>query len=438
MIVPLLGLILGLALSQPAAAAPLAKRLVLGNGLAVLHAERPDPPLVTVSVAVRAGTLAEPPDKPGVASLTAALLKEGTKGRSSAEISGELDFVGATLSVSGGDDFVFLQLRVLKKDLSLGLEILSDVVRNPRFDEGDIKRKVEQLLAQIRQAKEDPEHTAKEAFAKEVFGEHPYGRTDEELAASLPLLSAEDLRRFHEERYSPQGAVVALVGAVTEGEARELLGRYFGDWSSRPQKAPPPAKQPPPGTKKTLRIDKKISQANIALGHLGVRREDPDYYPLSVANFILGGGSTSRLTVRVREERGLAYDVHSVLEARKERGAFFIWVQTKNASAAEALREIFAELDRLRKEGPSEEELAEAKAYLTGSFPMRLDTSAKIASLLTSIELYNLGLDYPDRYHELINAVTREDIRRVITKHLRPDQMTVVVVADQDKTGGLP
>jgi zinc protease len=181
-------------------------------------------------------------------------------------------------------------------------------------------------------------------------------------------------------------------------------------------------------------MDKNITQANIAMGQVGISRENPDFYAVVVMNYILGGGGfSSRLMDNIRDNRGLAYDVRSSFAAQKEPGAFRVWTQTKSESANEAIAEIFKELKRIRTEPVSDKELADAKAYLTGSFPLRMDTSAKIAGMLTAIEIYHLGLDYPQRYASLINGVTKEDILRVAKKYIDPDHMVMVVLGNQEK-----
>ena len=170
------------------------------------------------------------------------------------------------------------------------------------------------------------------------------------------------------------------------------------------------------------------------MGHIGISRENPDYYAVMIMNYILGGGGFSaRLMDNIRDNKGLAYDVHSGFSARKEPGAFSVSIQTKNESANEVIEETFKEIRRIQRELVTEKELADAKAYLTGSFPLKMDTYAKIAGMLTSIEIYGLGLDYPQKYPGLINSVTREDIQRVAKKYLHPDAMAIVVVADQEK-----
>jgi zinc protease len=188
-------------------------------------------------------------------------------------------------------------------------------------------------------------------------------------------------------------------------------------------------------TKKVIRIDKELTQANIVLGHLGISRDNPDYYAVSVMNYVLGGGGfSSRLMQSVRDKMGLAYDVHSFFASQKEGGFFEIGVQTKNESAHTAVEEILKQIAWIRRDHIAEEELAEAKAYLTGSFPRRLDTNRKIADFLASVEFYALGFDYAEKYPVYINSVTKDDVLRVARKYLTAEDYVLVVVANQKKT----
>ncbi len=416
------------------AAGPLGKRIVLDNGMIFLLSEKHEIPMVTLSMAIKAGSVAEPEDKPGLASLTASLMMQGTAKRTANQISSEIDFIGGSLSVSGGSDFTSASLRVLKKDLGKGLDLLSDVLMHPVFDQKEIDRKIKETLAAIQRQKEEPGTIAGEAFAKAVFGRHPYGRTSENVAAYLPKVLRQDVVNFYAERYGPKNSIIAVVGDVTEKEIVSLLSEYLRDWKQR--EAQPPRSAPLPSIEKTraVPLNKDITQANIVMGHAGISRENPDYYAVMIMNYILGGGGFSaRLMDNIRDNRGLAYDVHSVFSAQKEPGSFSVEIQTKNESANQVIAETIKEIKRMRAEPVAEKELSDAKAYLTGSFPLRMDTYAKIAGILTNIEIYNLGLDYPEKYPLLINSVTKEDILRVAARYLDPDRMVIVVVANQEK-----
>lgn len=415
-------------------AEPLGKRIPLENGMVLLLAEKHDIPVVTMNMAIKAGSTSVPADEPGLASITASLLAQGTTKRTASQISREIDFIGGSLSASGGNDFASASLRVLTRDIRKGLDLFSDVLMHPVFDQQEIDRKVKETLAEIQRQKEEPGVVANEAFDKAVFGGNAYGRTSEDVAAYLPKLTRQDITLFYSSRYVPNNAIIAVVGDVSEREIVPLLNEYFKSWKKKD--LPLPASVPPPVIEKTFvkKIDKKVTQANIAMGHIGISRENPDYYAVSVMNYILGsGGFTSRLMDNIRDNKGLAYDVRSSFAAQKEPGSFMVTIQTKNESANAVIAETLKEVRRIRTEPVSEKELNDAKAYLTGSFPLKMDTSAKIAGMLTSIEIFNLGLDYPIKYPNVINAVTREDIQRVAVKYLHPDAMAIVVVADQEK-----
>jgi zinc protease len=416
------------------AAEPIGKRIVLENGMILLLSEKHDIPMVTMNLAITAGGTAEPGNKPGLASITASLLTQGTAKRSAIQISREIDFIGGSLSVSGGNDFASANLRVLKKDIRIGLDLFSDVLLNPAFAQKEIDRKVKETLAEIQRQKEEPGIVAAQAFGKAVFGDHPYGRTNDDVAAYLPRLTREDVIGFYSARYRADNAVIAVVGDVTEKEIVVLLNDYFKSWKKKGQSLA--AYSPPPVIAKTIirKIDKNIAQANIELGHIGISRENPDYYAVLIMNYILGGGGFSaRLMDNIRDTKGLAYDVHSMFSAQKDAGAFTVSIQTKNESTNEVLAETLKEIRRIQNEPVSERELIDAKSYLTGNFPLKMDTYAKIAGMLTAIEIYNLGLDYPQKYPTLINGVSRADIQRVAKKYLHPDAMVIVVVANQEK-----
>lgn len=430
-----------LLIGATAGAAPLGKRIVLDNGMVLLLSERHTIPSVTINMLIKAGQVAEPSDKGGLASFTAGLLTEGTKKRTSSQIAEEIEFVGGGIGASGGNDSASVNLTVLKKDLDLGLDILSDILINPSFPDEEIKRKVKDTKAGIEKQKDDPSAIAGKEFARLLFGEHPYGRPVEGTPESLDKITRDDIMKFHADYYAPNNAIMSVVGDVMEEEIVSKLNRYLKGWERKdiPAAALPPVKSP---RRKVVKpMDKKITQANIVLGHIGIERENPDYYAAYVMNYVLGGGGfTSRLMDNIRDTKGLAYDVHSYFSPMKYSGTFNIGVQTKNESAKTAIAEALKEMEKIRKEPVSDKELEDAKAYLTGSFPLRLDTNGKIAGMLTAVEFFNLGLDYPDRYPKIINALAKNDILNAARKYLHPDNYILVVVGDKEKAGikGMP
>jgi zinc protease len=411
-----------------------AKRTVLSNGLTVLHSENHSLPIVMVTLTVKAGQRHEPKEKAGLANLTAELLTEGTKNRSSREISEEIDFIGASLNASAGNDFTTITLSVLKKDIDKGFELFSDVLLNATFPQAEIDRKREMIKGSLRQQEEDPSFLAGRAFKKEVFGEHPYGRLIEGSTDTLDKITKSDLVTFYSGFFLPNNAILSISGDLTSDELDSEMKKYLGAWKKADLPLIPRADIEGRKAKSVIKIDRDLTQANIIVGHLGISRDNPDYYAVSVMNYLLGGGGfSSRLMQSVRDKMGLAYDVHSFFSAYKEDGSFQIGVQTKNESANVALDEIFKQIERMQNEMVSDEELSDAKAYLTGSFSRRLDTSRKIADFFASVEFFGLGADYIEKYPSYINSVTKEDVLRVAKKYLHTGYYVLVVVANQEK-----
>jgi zinc protease len=431
------------------------KRTVLPNGLIVLYSEKHSLPIVMVTLLVKASQLNEPKEKAGLANLVAELLTEGTKGRRSTDISEEIEFIGASLDVSAGNDYTTVTLSVLKKDINKGFELFSDVLLNPVFPQDEIDRKKELIKGYLRQREENPSFLAGRAFKKEIFGKHPYGRLIEGDVETIENIKREGLIRFYSDYFLPNNSILSIVGDLTSDELNSLIERYLSEWKKADLpynllESPhtPLLKRGAEGdlkggmggfsdekkAKKIVKINRDLTQANIILGHLGISRDNPDYYAISVMNYILGGGGfSSRLMQSIRDEMGLAYDVHSFFSANKEGGIFQVGVQTKNESADTVITEILRQIERIRKEHISDEELSDAKSYLTGSFPRRLDTNRKIADFLALVEFYNLGLDYAEKYSEYINSVTKDDVLRVARKYLDPENYVLVVVAGQKK-----
>ena len=411
-----------------------ANKKILPNGLTVLHSEKHNLPIVMITVIVKAGLLDESKEKAGLAHLTAELLDEGTKKRKSAEISEEIEFIGAGLGASAGSDYTTITLSVLKKDIEKGFELFSDIILNPVFAQEEIERKRELIKGSLKQREEDPSFLAERSFKKEAFGEHPYGRLVEGSTETLSEITREDLLRFHSKYFIPNNAMLSVVGDLTPDELNSLIKKYLDSWkiAELPERKIHPMNEEK--TKKAVKIDRDVTQATIIIGHLGISRDNPDYYAVSVMNYILGsGGFSSRLMQKIRDELGLAYDVRSFFTTSKEKGLFQAEVQTKNESANTATEEILKQIGKIREEAVSDEELSGAKDYLTGSFPRRLDTGRKIADFLATVEFYNLGLDYAEKYASYINAVTKEDVQRVAGKYLDAENFVLIVVANQKK-----
>jgi zinc protease len=423
-----LALLVTLVMASSALSAPTVHREVLPNGIVLLVAERPAIPIVAVRVYTRAGSVFEPPDRAGLANLTGALLTRGTAKRTAQQIDAAIEFVGGRIEASAGRDGLVAWLSVLKRDLALGLDLLGEVVLTPAFPEPELKRKVAQIQAGIKRSEESPGTVASRALGRLVFPGHPYGRPAEGTLESVGRLTRDDVVRFYGERVRPDTTIVAVVGAVTVDEARREIVARFGAWPrpATPAVAGPMASPSAPPRAETIK--RELTQTTLMFGRQAVNQRDPDYFPLSVASYVLGGGSTSRLYTRVRDEGGLAYDVRSYVSPGKYGASFVVSTQTRAAETAKVVGLIEGELERMRREPVSERDLNVAKDYLRGSFALRLDTSSKVADFLVGVEEMGLGLDYADRYREQIARVTVAEVQRVAVKYFYPAGFDRVVV----------
>lgn len=411
------------------------KRAELDNGIVLLTSEQRALPMVSIELLIDAGSRYDEPTREGVANLTARLLTYGTKRRSAVQISDALDFIGASLSAGASDDLVSVSLTVLKKDLATGLELLAEILTSSAFPQEETDRQKQSIIAAIRVRDENPGDIAQRRFAAALFPESPYGRPVEGTESSVKSLQQKNVKEFYERYYRPNRSIMAVVGDVSQQEMMQALNQALRSW----RKGEPGSKLLVPsavGVPQVIRVNRDLTQANIIMGHEGVARGNPDYYAIQVMNYILGGGGfSSRAMDSVRNQRGLAYSVYSTFDSEKSHGTFAFVMQTKNETAQEAIRIVRDEIRRMREQRVTERELNDAKDYLTGSFPLRLDTNRKVASFLAQVEFFQLGLDYPVRYAELIKKVTPEDIERVAKRYLQPDKLVTVVVGNQKKIG---
>ncbi|PYN98683.1 MAG: hypothetical protein DMD91_14495 [Candidatus Rokuibacteriota bacterium] len=423
-------IVLALLIAVPgiAPAAPLAHREVLPNGIVLLVAERPAIPIVAVRVSHRAGAVFDPSGHAGLANLTGAVITRGTAKRSGPELDSAIEFVGGHLEAGAGRDGLSESLSVLKRDLGLGLDLLREVVLTPAFPDAEVKRKIGEIQAAIQRSEESPEAVASRALARLTFPAHPYGTPVEGTKDSVGKLTRDDVVQFYQTYVRPDTTVIAVVGAVTVDEARREVMARFGTWPRPAGAAPPLPATPVPGPAASETITKELTQATIVLGRQAINQRNPDYFPLTVASYILGGGSASRLYSRVREEGGLAYAVYSYLAPGRYGASFIVSSQTRTAEVGKVSEIVREELARMTRERVTDRELALAKAYLIGSFPLRLDTSGKVADFLIAVEELGLGLDYADRYRELISRVTGDDVMRVAGQYFQPPAFNRVVV----------
>jgi zinc protease len=412
-------------------AMPPVQRTTLSNQMVLLTSQERSLPFVTLQLLIDAGSRRDSAGEEGAAYLTAKGLLLGTAKRGEKAINEELDFMGASLNSSPGRDYATLNLRVLKKDLEKGLDLFMEVLTQPTFPQEEVKREVQKTLAAIQAAEDQPDDVAEKAFQETVFLSGPYRHPVEGTKKSLPSMTRETLDRLYKKYYHPNHSILAVAGDISREEVKTKLVPRLEKWP-KGKIVDAPVQNAFAEGPKTVKIDRMLTQANIILGHAGVSRDNPDFYAITVMNYILGGGGfSSRLMEEIRNKRGLAYSVYSFFDPGKLPGSFQIGLQTKNVSAREAISLAREEMKRIQKEPVSEKETEGARKYLIGSFPMRMDTQGKLVNFLLQMEYYGLGLDYPEKYSRLIQSVTREDVLRVARKYLHPENCILVVVANQ-------
>jgi zinc protease len=408
----------------------------LSNGLQVIAVSHHEQPAVSLRLIVRAGAAQDPMDKPGVASLAAALLDQGTTTRSADQIASAIESLGGLIGTGAGSDLSFINAVVLKDSLDLALDMVADLARNPAFAQEEIDRQKQQLLSGLKVSYEDPDYIAGVVFDRLVYGVHPYGRPDSGTPATIGAITRENLLAYHKRWFGANNAILAIVGDVTHEAAFAGAERAFGRWEQVEPEIVKPV-DPPPPVRRVIVVDRPGAvQTEIRVGNIALPRKHPDYLALDLAMKILGGEGGNRLHRVLRSERGLTYGASADIHALEESGDIVAETDTRSETTAEALRLIVDEMWRLQRQRVQERELADAQAYLTGSFPLTIETPSAIALQVLNAVFYGLDLDELQTYRERVNAVTPDDIQRVAREYMRPDRLSIVLVGDASTFAG--
>ncbi|HEY9283609.1 MAG TPA: pitrilysin family protein, partial [Pyrinomonadaceae bacterium] len=420
---------------DPALRLPPLQRRKLSNGLEVLIVEHHELPVVDLSLVVKSGAASDPAERPGLASLTADLLDEGTKTRSALDISNQLADIGAQLSVNSDWDSTNASLTTLTRHLDRALEIYTDVLLNPGFPEADLKRLRDSRLTALRQQRDNAQAIASRVYSSVLYGgKHPYGRPLTGDERSVGVMSGADVRQFYETHYLPNNAALVVVGDVTPAQIVAKLEKAFGAWKRGPAPQVDLAADVPARERAAVYlVDRPGSaQSVINIGHVGVARSTPDYFPLLVMNTILGGQFTSRLNLNLREDKGYTYGARSGYSFRRGAGPFSASAGVQTAVTKESVAEFFKELRGIRGDVPvTERELELAKQAIVRGFPRSFETPGQIGNRLTDLVLYGLPDDYFNSYAARVRAVSLADVQRVAQKYLDPSRAAVLVVGDR-------
>jgi zinc protease len=412
-------------------------RFKLKNGLEVYLVEAHDLPLVDFDLVVKTGSAANPPDKAGLADLTAHMMAEGTKTRGALEIADQVAALGATLGTASNWEATTVTLSTLTKNLDPALAILADVVQNPAFDPKEFARVRDNLLTAIARRKDSPPIIAGTTLAHLLYGpKHPYGWPTVGTEASVKRITPADLRAFYAASVHPNNAALIVAGDVTEAGLRGKLEAAFKGWRPRHVTARRLPPVPPPGATKVFLIDKAgAPQSSIRVGGIGIDRMNPDYYAVTVMNLILGGGFY-RLDLNLREGKGWTYGARSIFEARRGPGPFAAGGEFVAPHSADSVAEILKEINGIRDSDVTDAELARAKDQIIRSFPARFATRASTAAELADLAVFGLPDAYWAEFPGKIAAVTKDDVRRVARRYLDPGHLAVVVVGDSQSVEG--
>ena len=387
-------------------------------------------PLVSYRLAFRSGDAHDPAELPGLVDMLTGLLTEGTQSRTSREIADEVARLGATLQAGANSDYTTVAASSLTTFSDEILELMADVALRPVFPENEVELTKQNTKESLKQQRAQPSFLATEMVARVMFGAHPYSITAPS-PESIDATTRENLIEFHRTKFVPNNAVFLIAGDVEPDSLHKRIESLFGDWKPGAITDDDFPAPPVRTSRSAYIIDRPGSaQANIVIANSGITRTSLDYFPLLVMHTVLGANASSRLFMNLREDKGYTYGAYSSLDARRTAGTFRATAEVRTPVTGDSLKEFFYELGRIRSEPVSEKELADAKSYLTGVFPIRLETQEGLIDQLVQIKMFGLPDNYLDLYRSQIQSVTREQIQEVANKYVRPEEAAIVIVGD--------
>ena len=403
---------------------------MLPNGLRVIFLENTRLPFVTYRLAFRTGDAHDPPGLPGLTDVLTGMLNEGTTSRTSRQLADAVARIGATLGAGASSDNTTVAASALAQFNDEILELMADIVLRPSFPEDELELTKQNALQNLIAQRGQPSFLANERLARVIYGEHPYSVVSA-TPESIVAVSRDDLVNFHRRRFVPNNAVLVAGGDIRREHALARIEELFGAWEpGETQTAAFPA--PPIRERRTLYlVDRPGSaQSNIVIANTAITRTNPDYFPMLVMHTILGANASSRIFMNLREDKGYTYGAYTSLDARRTAGSFRAAAEVRTPVTGESLKEFFYELERIRAEVVTEKELQDAKSYLTGIFPIRLETLDGLIDQLIQIKMHDLPADYLQTYRERVGAVTREEVQRVARQYVTPERAAIVIVGD--------
>jgi zinc protease len=417
--------------SLAAQATPTIEHWTLKNGVRVYFVQSRGLPMINLNVAFDAGSARDPEGRHGLAMMANGMLNDGTGTLDADAIAATFEGLGAEYGASSDRDMAGVNLRSLtdRKLLDPALDLFARLIAAPAFPDESLQRERARALLGLRQAEQSPAAVANKAFFAQLYQRHPYAAPSEGDAAGLNAITRAELAAFHQRLYVGRNAVLAMIGDVSLGDARAIAERVLGALPAGEPALPLPAVIDAVPRAAQRVIAHASTQTHILVGEVGIRRNDPDYFPLFVGNYVLGGGGfESRLTKEIRSRRGLSYSVYSYFQPLREPGPFVLGLQTQNHQRHEALAITRRVLAEFTATGPTAGELVAAKKNLTGGFALRIDSNKKIVDYLTIIGFYQLPLNYLDEFIPRVEAVTAEQIRDAFRRRIHPEHMLTVIV----------
>ncbi|HSS20122.1 MAG TPA: pitrilysin family protein [Pyrinomonadaceae bacterium] len=409
---------------------PTASETVLANGLTLLVVEDSRLPLVSYRLAFRKGDAHDPVELPGLMDMLTGLLTEGTQSRTSREIADSVARVGATLQAGANSDYTTIaasSLAIFREEI---LELMADVTLRPIFPENEVELTKQNTKESLKQQRAQPSFLASEMVANVMFGQHPYHVTAP-TPESIDATTRAQLIDFHRSVLVPNNAVLLITGDVKQDAILRQVEDLFGSWQPGDVSSDEfPA--PPIRTSRTAYVVDRpgSAQANIVIANAGLTRTSPDYFPMLVMHTVLGANASSRLFMNLREEKGYTYGAYSSLDTRRTAGTFRATAEVRTPVTGDSLKEFFYELERIRTTPVSQKEIDDAKSYLTGVFPIRLETQEGLIDQLVQIKMFGLPDNYLDTYRQNIQAVTIDQVQEAARKYVTPDLAAIVIVGD--------
>jgi zinc protease len=403
----------------------------LPGGMRLLGVEYDRVPWLSLTFMAKRGAETDPPDKPGVADWAAELLTLGTARRAQLQLAEDIESRGAALNGRSGWDATLVNLEGLAEDFEDLLATLAEIVQTPGFAEDEFTLLKERRRAELVHQQDDPREMANLRYLRLFFEDSPYGHAVPGDLRSVDNLGLADVQDFYHREFTPATATLIVVGMAAFERVQEAAARLWGNWPGQGPASPPylatPSRLCAPGIYLLDRPD--LTQSEIRVGHLGLPRSHPDYFPVKLVNYILGeGGFSSRLMTRIRSDLGFTYGIRSQFSCRRAPGPFLVSTFTPADHTAQVVREIQTVITEVHRHGVTSQELAEAQSYYVGHFPLGLETSRGLGRQLLSIDLYDLGTDYLKRYCDQIRGVTLNAAAAAAREHLQPDNLVTLVM----------